>query len=329
MTGAGTRPETNGRGKPLVIKMLLIIGSLFIMYVVAVQIWHWARSNLMETGALSLGDLKKTYISEGLLVRDEIVIISPANGELIILAKAGERVRIGDSIAQIKTGASDLGSSTTAQIIATRSGIVSYQIDGLEGVLQPGRMDILEGLDQLLNQLQINEAKNIKNDSQLKDGKLKKVDKGQPVLKIIDNLSPQVILVPVPDGFPPGIIRNGGIISMISEKNEFNGRISEVKVLSGTQHLIVETSNYPAGILNSRKLSLELVGESVSGMLISKSSLVKKGGHEGLYIMNKQRLSWVPVNVEGIVKNKAVISGENMVSGTRYITNPRWLFIWN
>lgn len=329
MTGAGTRPETNGRGKPFVIKLLLIIGSLFIMYVVAVQAWHMARTNLMQTGALGFGELKKTYIAEGLLIRDESVIFSPANGELVILVKAGERVRVGDSIAQVKTGASDLGSSATSQIIATKSGVVSYQIDGLEGVLQLGWLDILEGLDQLLDQLQINEVKNMKSDSQLKDGKLKKVDKGQPVLKIIDNLSPQVILLPVPDGYPPGILIKGGIISMISEKNEFNGRITEVKPFSGTQHFIIETSNYPVEFFNSRKLSLELVGESVSGMLVSKSSLVKKGEHEGIYIMNKQRLSWVPVKVEGIVKNKAVISGENMVPGTRYVINPRWLFIWN
>ncbi|MHB8158821.1 MAG: HlyD family efflux transporter periplasmic adaptor subunit, partial [Desulfocucumaceae bacterium] len=137
---SGTRPQKEGRRKirPLYVVLFVIIVS--ILYIAVVQLMHLARMKMVETGALEAGELKVLYSAEGIIIRNETAIAAPADGELVMLAKPGDRVRAGDSIAEVKTAGADPGvQATSALVRATRTGVVSFQTDGLEGVLKPGQ----------------------------------------------------------------------------------------------------------------------------------------------------------------------------------------------
>lgn len=297
----------------------------FILYIMAVQAWHFATTSLVKTGALTAGELKKLYMAEGVLIRDETVIASPADGELVLLLKPGERVRAGDNIAEVRTIGEDSGIlARSALIRATRTGVINLSVDGLEGVLNPAQTDILEVV-------KLNEVKTKGGYAVAREGQNIKCSKGQAVLKIVDNLSPLIISLRVPGGFPTEGMKKGDGITMLWENQELTGRIAENPVVSSTtgRWLVVRLHNYPANLMSIRSSSFELVGGKVSGCIVSGKSLVKKGGQEGLYIMSKQSIHWVPVKVEGAVNDSAAVSGEQIAPGVRYVLNPHWLLTGN
>ncbi len=298
------------------LKILLFICGIFILYLLFFHFLHLVAP--IQTATLAPGNLKLLCLAEGVLVRNETIITSPADGQLNILVQEGERVRVGDSVAEVKTLEGGAGApARTALIRAPATGVVIYRTDGLEGVLNPGRVDILE-----IAGIKLKNAENAGRDQ----GKGGRCDKGQPVMKIVDNLSPVVICLEVPEGFPQERIKKGGIISMIWESSQFDGRIAEVRDYRGRPQVVVQASNYPGGFLHRRKVVLGMEGGTVSGFIVSTGSLVEKEGQAGLYITSKRQVKWVPVNVEGVVNDRAAVTGAGVTSGTRYVVNPRWLF---
>lgn len=306
------RPVKKGRLPAVARKAILFAVGMSILYLMAVQALHWAMFRMIETGALGRGELKKPYSAEGIIIRDETVINSPADGELIMLVEEGARVRAGDSVAEIKTAGADPGVPVlTALVRATRTGLVSLRVDGLEGVLKPGQTDIFDAA-------RLPQSKGDGGSRQLK------CSKGQPVLKIIDNLSPLVICVRVPGGLPPEVSKKGGV-SIVWEGRETGGRIVDAGSYDGGTQLVLEVFNYPSDFLSIRKISMELVGERVSGFIVPSDALVAKDGSQGLYLMDREEVQWVPVKVDGAVGDRTAVSGADLAPGGRYVINPRWL----
>ncbi|KJS02846.1 MAG: hypothetical protein VR68_02270 [Peptococcaceae bacterium BRH_c4a] len=319
-----TRPGKKGRIALSAARAALLLAGGFILYIMAVQVWHFATTSLVKTGALTAGELKKLYMAEGVLIRNETVITSPADGELVLLLKPGERVRAGDNIAEVRTIGEDWGiPARSALIRATGTGVINLAVDGLEGVLNPAQTDILEVVK--LNQVKT------KGYAVVREGQRIKCSKGQAVLKIVDNLSPLIIALQAPGGFPAGVMKKGESITMLWENQELTGSIAENPVVSSTtgQWLVIRLHSYPANLMSIRSSSFELVGGKVSGCIVSAKSLVKKGGQEGLYIMTKQSIHWVPVKVEGAVNDSAAVSGEQIAPGVSYVLNPNWLLTGN
>ncbi|MFZ5649775.1 MAG: HlyD family efflux transporter periplasmic adaptor subunit [Bacillota bacterium] len=298
-------------------KVALIATGVFLLYIAAVQVWHFTGSSILETGVLSAGDLKKTYRAEGVLIRDETVIPSPADGELVMRVKPGERVRAGESIAEVKT-AGEGAATWSALVRAPRTGIVSLAVDGLEGVLSPGQADILEVV-------RLSEVKT--KGRTPGEGQPVKCSKGQPVIKIIDNLSPLLVCLAIPGEFPGDALKKGGSITLQWENSEFAGRIKGDPTGNNAagRVLMVEASNYPARLLGIRKDMFNLVGGKVTGYIVPQRSLAIKDGRQGLYIMNKQQVKWVPVKVGDIIDGSAAVTGEQLAPGVRYVINHHWL----
>jgi putative membrane fusion protein len=288
-----------------------------ILYLVIIQALHLVMLKMIDTGPLGRGELKKLYAAEGIAIRDETVIASPADGELVMLVEEGTRVRAGDSLAEIKTAGADPGMpALTALVRAPRTGVVSSRVDGLEGMLKPGQTDIVDA------------GRLWETASRLPDGgaarKVKCV-KGQPVLKIIDNLSPMVMCLRVNGELPPEVLKKGGSVAMVREDREISGRIVEAGGYDGGMQLVVESSNYPADFVNIRKVDLQLVGERVSGFIVDTAALVDRDGLQGLFLLDRDEVKWTPVSVVGTVGEKSAIDGKGLEPGARYVMNPRWL----
>lgn len=315
MTNAKARPRKKGRKRALAVACILLVSGLFIVYIAVTQIWNFTRGSLIKTEALCSGELKKLYAAEGVLLRNEFLIVSPADGQLKMLVEEGERVRVGDAVAEVRTIGDGSGSPVSSELLITPvAGLVSSRIDGLEGVLKPDQVDILEVAGEKIKAAEAPVQDN------------SKCRKGQPVVKIIDNLTPLLICLKVPEGFPPDRIKKDGSITLVWENNEFAGRITAVRDRVSRPEVLISTLGYPAGLLYERKAGLSLVGGSVSGQLVPVKALVEKEGQAGIYIASKQQFNWVPVEVEGEVNDRAAISGEQVGPGTRYVVNPRWFF---
>ena len=297
--GAGNKTGTRLPRKPPAFKKTLIAAGIVMLCVIIFQTWKIVGSG--QTVALTSGELKKVYTTDGILFRDETVVVSPANGQLNLLLPEGERVRAGENVAEIKTLSGDaISSERSALIRAPRSGILIVNIDGLEGAWIPGQSDILEIANTKLED----------NDETESQSQNKKSEKGRPVLKVVDNLSPVVVCLQVPPELSPSLFKKDASVKMVWENNKFNGLVEEIRNYQGKLWLVLRVANYPPAFLQKRKVTLGLDGGSVSGYLVSTKSLVEKDGRTGLYIMNKYQVKWVPVKVKGIESNQAAVIGD-------------------
>lgn len=313
---AGPRGPGKSGLYPPALKLILFTGALIVLYLLLSQAWRLVSPS--RTAVLTPGDLKRIYLAEGLLIRDETVVVSPAGGQLNVLVQEGERVRGGESVAEVRTLAGEPAKSErTALIRAPRSGVVIYRTDGLEGLLNPGQVDILEVAGSRLKSGEGAGRDEVKNG---------RCEKGQPVMKIVDNLVPVVICLQAPDGFPPGLLKKGGSLNINWENSGFSGRIDQVRDYQGRPQLIIQALSHPPGFLQKRRVVLGLEAGTVSGFLVPVGSLVEKNGQKGINIMNKNRVTWAPVKVEGVVNDTAAVSGAGLASGVRYQANPRRLF---
>jgi len=318
MTKANTRPEKKGRAGVFIVKAVLVISGILILLMLALSLIRMFCNSLLEISPISAGELKKVYNTEGILVWDETAVAAPASGELKALVRPGERVRAGEGIAAVKTSMDAAGkASTTALVRSTRTGVVIFHTDGLEGLLNSGKNDILEVVDR-----QDKENKNYNSFN----NKTIICEKGKPVLKIIDNLSPLTVYLIKPEGFFSDLSKKNSSIFLEWNKNIFPGWITEIREYGDRSVLVVQSSSYPSGLLDEkRKVPLVLPGETVSGYLVNEKSLVEKNGVKGIYIMAKQWVRWIPVKIEGVVDGKAAVSNSQIVPGTVYVANPRWL----
>ncbi|MHB8158822.1 MAG: HlyD family efflux transporter periplasmic adaptor subunit, partial [Desulfocucumaceae bacterium] len=150
--------------------------------------------------------------------------------------------------------------------------------------------------------------------------------KGLPVAKIIDNLSPLLICLRA-SGLPPETVKKGGSLAIIWEGREVSGRVTELGTYPGGMQVVIETLIYPQSFLNIRKISPGVVGGRVKGFIVPAGALVSRDGRQGIYIMNKEDMKWVPVKVEGTVNGSAAVSGDQLAPGVRCVLNPRWLIL--
>lgn len=289
--------------KKIFFLVILLIFALFII---------WKISNSAETSPLITGELEKTYQVEGVIVRNETVVNSPDTGELSFLVEDGQRVRKGEKIAEVKTVTGvDLGSpGTSVAIISPGSGVVINRVDGLEGILDDNQVNILEIAKTGLG----------KQSAAGQDGIIK-CQKGQPVMKLVDNLAPITICLQLPEDFPRKKLERGKNIAFNWEKKYYSGIISDIRIYQGSFQLLLQVNNYPESFY-SRLVQIELVGDRESGYIVSVNSLVEKEGRTGIYIVKKHQQTWVPVIIEGIVDDQAAVTGEDLIVGGRYIVNP-------
>lgn len=301
-------------------KIVLVVCSIIILFVFISNIIRMVGDSLLEISSLSAGELDKMYQSEGVLIWDETVVTAPASGELAALVKQGERVRAGDGIAEVKTSTDAAATAVTTSLIrSAKAGVVIFHVDGLEGLLNPGNNDILEFVDR--------QEKIFNNDPGF--GKDKIIcEKGRPVLKIIDNLSPLTLYLVKPEGFPRDLSEKESSIFLEWNDNRFTGRITDIKEYSDRTALIVQSYNYPPGLFHEkRKISLILPGGTVSGYLVNEKSLAEKNGVKGIYIRDAQKIRWIPVRVEGVAGGRAAVSSHQIGPCTTYVANPRWLLM--
>ncbi len=135
---------------------------------------------ISDVQSLTSAEVGETVYLDGILLKDEIVTRAPANGLLRFTHPEGGRLEVGAKVADIEM-APEQGTSEPAVAVYTDSaGILCNHLDGLESTLTPANRDVLD----------MPELEKI-GGKQVAEGT--RVEKGQPIFKIIDNLSPVMI----------------------------------------------------------------------------------------------------------------------------------------
>lgn len=265
----------------------------------------------IDVETLQPGVISQPLTGEGLLIKQEYIISAPLKGTLKFTVADGERIKSGATLATLS--ASSMDSTTGVRqyaITAPVSGVLCRHIDGLETVLVPGAIDVVEipSLDKIEN-----------NPAPVEAGP---VDRGQPVAKIVDNLVPIRIYTVLPEVELNRIKGQKQAYLVL----EWQGQSIEAKVdkiLEGKQPaVLLSVQNYPDELVHQRKITFTITTGSLEGLLVNEQSLVVKEGKTGLFHVWKGIVRWTPVEVTGRLQGQAAIRGKDIQPGIRYINNP-------
>lgn len=286
---------------------VLIIGLLFLGGIGWLT-FNWVKtsvmSHLIKTAVVNNGTIQTTVPAQGLVILDEEVVTAPVNGSLRAIIGEGERAGLNAEIARFRpVGGSD---GNEISIKAPLAGVVCYHPDGLEGILTPQTWDNLD-LDQL-DQL----SKPAPQDSAMLSG-------GQPVAKIINNLTNPQLIVRLSPGINPPAAGQTIYLQLAQNQAALTGEtIAARQDQSGIQ-VLVRLKEYRPDLVHQRRLDLSYITERYTGVVVPISSLVERNGEMGVYVLNMGQVVWKRVEVAGRVAEEAAVRGLN--TGTEIIIN--------
>lgn len=173
------------------------------------------------------------------------------------------------------------------QITATVSGVVIYQTDGLEGVLAaaqaetwtPGSISALSGEPRATAET---------------------VAKGDPVFKIVDNLSATLLAV-----VPEAMLSQLGDTNVVTLR--FEGREGPpvaVRILkqvreNGQVLLVMNAPVFPEDLVHQRRFRATLVMGRHEGIMVPRTALDVRDGLQGVWVVEGAGTRFHPVRVLG------------------------------
>ncbi len=268
----------------------------------------WAKGavlqRMLDVRFMVRDEVDETVPVTGLLIRTEELFQAPAPGELVLKVRDGERLRAGAALAEIK------GVSQNT-VRSSKAGVFCAHVDGLESLLVPEKIGTLD----------LTAVENIKESAPASDNK---VDSGQFFGKVVDNLQPVFIHIRWENARPEasGTFRAGETAYMNYNGRELTGQIKDVITTGGNMYMMVEMRGYPDEFIHRRDIELKLVVRRLSGWLAPREAVVFKDGQPGLYVVLKQRVSWIPVSVNDRLGDQVSVTGSGLGEALRYISNP-------
>lgn len=173
---------------------------------------------------------------------------------------------------------------------APEAGIVSFNIDGYEDLLVADKVK-----DLTCTQLQV-----VSDDKNSKDLS-KSVKVNQPVVKIIDNFS-WYIAVKLENQMDEG----KSYYININEEQRINARLTNTSEDGTIGFFLINTGL--EGLLDSRKVRVEIVTASYTGNIIPKAALFQNEGKEGVYILERGKKRFKPIEIIAQNDNKMIVN---------------------
>lgn len=154
------------------------------------------------------------------------------------------------------------------------SGVVSYQFDGNEEKFN---------FDNI-NQIKIKDIDGTKNN--YKDiSKEKKLDKGEPIARIINNLKQFVAISCNEEEIKK--FKIGQKIILSSDIEKINSKVYDI-YKEGKQYIVIlEISEQNVEIYDTRIKEFDIIYKSIEGLKVPKKAVVNTDGKKGVYIVSE------------------------------------------
>lgn len=288
-------------------KNFLLAALLLLLVIISSRLF--LVSSVSELQILSHQTVSQTTTLDGILIKDEKVVMSPANGRLHLVESDGKRLEMGAKAAEIVASVQDIG-EVTFDIFTDSTGILCCHLDGLESVLSPSNIGITEmpDIDKI-------------SEKPVSDGV--KVEKGQPVFKIIDNLSPVSIYGAMPkSAFAGGYLDKPVTLRASWENMSFDIMPDVLNDAGDNLEGYYLLSDFPEQIIHHRKVNITVTTRVLEGLLVPDKAIVYRDHKPGIYLVTKKKAQWEPVEIEGELSGKVAVSGDGLSEGTRFVSNP-------
>ncbi|MDD4169115.1 MAG: HlyD family efflux transporter periplasmic adaptor subunit [Desulfotomaculaceae bacterium] len=278
---------------------------------VTLIIFLLARGSIAGTFArvqfLSIQEVTATTSLEGILFKEEKVVTAPVTGQLQFISEDGTRLGVGAKAAQITVAEQEFSS---LNVFTPTAGIICHHLDGLENILSPGNLDLLD----LSHREKLTGKPVVMS---------KQVEKGQPLFKIIDNLAPPVIYAEIPKkDFPLDLADKHGRLSAAWEDQALSIKLREAREQGDRWAGFFLLADYPESLLHYRKVRLTVTTGKLKGLLVPAGAIVYRDDIPGIYMVVKKKARWVAVKPEGELNGMVAVAGRGLGEGDRYVSNP-------
>lgn len=283
--------------------VFLLILTVFIAYFVYGQVklgvlYKIAGIYEAETGVVE----QELAIEKALLLRDETPLLAPGSGVLVILAPEGKRVAEKELLAKIQTYQGEV-----KEIRAPRSGVVCYHLDGLEGVGGPEATTTLNAVEVSYADYQLKET-----------SQGAQVIKGQPLLKLVNNLKPMHLTVNFDSKHLEQFPTEGKRIEVKFKEQEYMAKIKEIHTRGVNVSALLELER--GEFLHERELGVLLVLQTLKGTKIPNTALIDTEDGKAVYKLFTTGYRLVPVKI--LLQNQEDCIIEGLYRGDRILRNP-------
>jgi len=282
---------------------ILMLALLFWIGIVALR--SWLTTVMLDVQLLHKGTIEKRLDVTFSVLRNEYSVSAPSAGVVEFVAQEGQKVPKDGVVAYFsKVEGTSLEKTSRVPLKAPLAGIFSLRVDGLENICHPDSWASLE-TDKVLELVQG------LDESRLDQAEIKgQVQAGQPLFKIVDNLSPTYLFLSTElltdQQFEKGKSLELCLPQIVDK--QLSGVITELHRENGRTELLIRIST-PQNIEKYRQLHGELIIDKYQGIIIQENMLVYKDGIPGVYLFHKGRALWQEVNVQGQVEQQLAVIG--------------------
>lgn len=188
-------------------------------------------------------------------------------------------------------------------VSAKGSGVVLYQVDGLEGALNLADTEHwspswVRALPYPAQQAGSNGV----------------VGAGQPLFKVVDDLDLDLIAIIPSSRLTPAqrtLMQEGGVaVKIAGRERAVTARVRRM-VEEGEELLLHLTVPVPAtDALKLRRIRISLLLESYEGVVVPRSAIDVEGGVTGVWLFAHQKYSFIPVRVVGGNQAEVAVLGD-------------------
>ncbi len=209
-----------------------------------------------------------------------------------------------------RTAMQSLYNRGVVTLTSPAAGFLSYHLDGLEDTLTPA------GLAYLSQPLPTSKAASVVADGD-------SVQAGQPLFKIINStIGYLVIDAPV---LPSAGLHAGDSVQWRPAGGPLlDATVYSVSSLSSGTRLVLAVPGWSGADLGGRNLPLSLVMARYRGLVVPASALRMRAGQDGVYVLEKNRVRWVAVQILGSAQGLAAVSG--LADGAVVIMTPSLVY---
>ncbi len=173
-------------GRKIFLFRIFTVFILALAIGVTINLWDKSNNGLSAGEIVLSGD--NFYIVKGMFCYEETVVTAPYRGFVSQEIEACERVARGQAVASLEAAVTDLtDDNMLIAIKAKNSGLVYYELDGLEGIVTPERLETIPVPDII----------KIADENRvfLSDGFY---DNGEVICKIINNQKEPILCISLP-----------------------------------------------------------------------------------------------------------------------------------
>lgn len=214
-----------------------------------------------------------------------------------------------DKLYEMRKNLQDRLKNAKANYYSKNCGLVSYIIDGLEGIYSlkslsnftPDKFRIIERNIHKVN-----------NDWE--------VTSGEPIFKIIDNYKWYLVVKLMSNNSIDRLNEGKDVyIKFIEKKEKIKGKVYKVNKGSDEHIVIFEFDSYLYKFYNERYVDVEIITDTYYGIKIPKGAIVKKDGIEGVYIKDISNIvKFRPVKIIGQNDKYVIVDeGSKIKAGDR------------